>query len=170
MDLFELNEKGEITILPEAREIPELKILIDRDTSKDKKRFTKEIQYIWHLYNSKSPYEAYGVTPQREQMIIKDFIKESKWTADADIKAFCIRYQSFLDSPAKRLLKASRAAVDEIATFLGSKECDIDTKAKLMEKVPKIIEGLDKCEERVKKEITTTEKLRGGGAAKGRER
>lgn len=170
MDLFDLNEKGEVIIRTEAREVPELKALIDRDPSKDKKRFNKEIQYIWHLCNSKSPYEAYGDTKQREETIIKDFIKEPKWEADELIKAFCIRYQSFLDSPAKRLLKASRKAVDEIAAFIGSKECDIDTKAKLMEKVPKIIEGLDKCEERVKKEITTTEKLRGGGAAKGRER
>lgn len=170
MDLFELNPKGEVLIKSEAREIPELKVIVDRDKTKDKAQLNKEIQYIWHLCNSRSPYEAYGETKEREITIINDFIKDSKWVPDTNLLKLRDKYLSLLDSPSKRLLKASRKAVDEIASYIGDPETDVDSKAKLLEKVPKIIEGLDKCEERVKKEITTTEKLRGGGSAKHRER
>lgn len=165
-DFFNISETGIITIRPEAKQIPEIKALIEKYKPDTLEKIT---QYIWHMTSTKSPYEGYP-NDKREQQVIRDYIKDTSWQPDAQTKAVVTLYSSVIDSPAKRLLKAARKAVDEIAVYLNNSETDTETKAKLLEKVPKIVEGLDKCEERVKKEIATEEKIRGGGQTFARER
>lgn len=170
MDLFEVTATGHITPKHEAKQVPELAAILTRD----KERLQKELNYIWHLCNPKSPYETYNID-RREEIVIADFIKDHKWRPDQQLIALRDRYLEMLDSPAKRLLKACRKATEEITTFLNSEsqttdDRRVELKSKMMEKVAKIIEALDKAEDRVKKEITNEEKIRGGGTASKRER
>ena len=78
MDLFEVTLKGEIVPSIQSKEIPELKAVLD----KGKSISHKEIQYLWHLCNSKSPYEAYGETSHREEVVRRDFINIKGWEPD----------------------------------------------------------------------------------------
>lgn len=167
-DIFFIDDKGIVNLRKESLAIPEIKSYIDSRT-KNKDIIEKEVQYIWHSISTKSPYEGYS-QDRREKQIIRDFIKDGSWKPDVHVQALLNLYKNLSDSPAKRLLNAARTAVDELATYIANPETDTEVKAKLMEKIPKIVEGLDKCEERVKKEIATEEKIRGGGSSKLRER
>lgn len=171
MDLFEMGEDGIARIKNESKEVPELKEILKR--TKDKERINREIQYVWHTCNSKSPYESYP-EDRRETLVIEDFIKEKSWKPDTALLALKAKYIEMQDSPSKRLLRACKQTMDRIATYLATQttltEDNLSLTSATMEKIGKIIESHDKVEDRVKKEITTEEKIRGGGMIRSRER
>ena len=57
-DFFEVKEDGTVFIRPEAKKVPEIEALILKHKSSSI-NLTKEVQYIWHVTSSKSPYEGY---------------------------------------------------------------------------------------------------------------
>lgn len=171
MDILNVSHTGIVSIDDTAKEIPEVKAYLA--DNKEKQLLDRELLYLWHSVNSKSAYENYG--NKREEMVVRDFMKDPKWQPSSTLKALKVKYEELLDSPAKRLLKASRKAIEEITSLLNTPselgdDKRTEMKSKMMEKIPKIIEALDKAEERVKKEITSEEKIRGGGNTSKRER
>lgn len=163
-DWFEVDEKGIVHLRNEAKNIPDLKILL-----KDK----EHTQYIWHLCHHKSPYSSYEEI-EREQMVREDYLKGEFPTRDVVLLAD--KYKKTLETTSMRLLRAAKQAALNIAEYLEGEskkdkgEQDIVNVTKVLEKIGKIIESLDKLDERVKKEITNEEKIRGGGEVRSRER
>lgn len=179
MGLFNLKD-NRVIIDPDTLPIPEFKTLWDRDTSKIKEQAYKELAYIYFMTDFKSPYNSYP-EDEREERIKQDFIKDSKWKPDQDIKLAIDRYTEFQESPSMRLLKASKNACKKLEGYFNTVDLDEkDTKGQLVNKatdlsrslkeIGQIVESLNKVEEQVKKEISTSEKIRGGGNVKNRER
>lgn len=169
-NLFELKN-NQVVIQPEAFPIPEFKILWDRDKSKGKDQAYKELCYVYYFTDFKSPYNSYPEA-EREKIIIKDFMRDEKWQPDSTILDAVLKYQKFQDSPSMRMLKASRAAQEKLTKYMETGECDVDVKELMtvLSNIGKSIESVDKVEEKVKKELSSNEKIRGGGNIKSRER
>lgn len=164
-DWFELDNKGIVRLKTEAKGIPEIKELLKlKDTD-------KYWQYIWHLCSHKSPY-ATSEDQEREETVRQDFLKEEP--SELLLKTVD-RYRNSLETTSMRLLRAAKKAALNIAVYLeeSAKQEEMENIKEVvgtLEKIGKIVESLDKLEDRVKKEITNEERLRGGGTVNNRER
>ena len=172
MRILELNNNT-VQINPECLIIPEFKKLWDRDTSKNKSVAIKEITWIYFMGDYKSIYQSYE--PSLRQDIINDDIFEDKgYKPDKPVNDALKRYEEFQMTPSLRLLKSVRKAQEETSNYfdgvdwderdkMGKPVYDITKVTNAMGTISKIVEGLDKLEERIKKEQLTDNKVRAGG-------
>lgn len=170
MGLFTLKNNI-VQIDPDTLAIPEFLVIYNRDKSKTKDLAYKELSYIYFKTDYKSPYQSYPEN-KREDALLKDFIRDSTWKADKAVLEAISKYEEFQQTPSMRLAKAIRKAQDKVTDYLDTGESDLDIKdyVSVIEKAGKMVESSDKVEDKVKKEITAAEKIRGGGAIKSRER
>jgi len=168
MAVFHL-ENNVVKVAPELLNIPEFKVIWDRDKSKDKGVAYKEIFYIYFTTDYKSVYNAYP-EHEREARVIKDFIRDDKWIPDDEIKAACIKYDELQVTPTLRLLQSARTATDKLSQFFLIQDPEHKNYTSNLEKLGRLIESMDKLEEKVKKEQTNSNRVRGGGEARTREK
>ncbi len=168
MSIFNFKS-NKVVIDPDKLVIPEFKAIWDRDKSKDKEQAFKELTYIYMLVDFKSAYQAY---PEdiRESKIIEDFIKDSKWKPDNLISDAAKKYYALQETPTLRMLNSAKLAVEKLSNYFKRSSPEDRSYTANLEKLGKIIESLDKLEERVKKEQAAENRVRGGGSVKDRER
>lgn len=164
-DWFDVDDKGIVRLRNEAKAIPEVKELLKN------KQSDKYWQYIWHLCSHKSPYSAHSEA-ERESKVNEDFLKE---LATQPLSKAVEKYLQSLETTSMRLLRAAKKAALSIAEYLENASTRPDPESigdvvDTLGKIGKIIESLDKLEDKVKKEITNDEKIRGGGLVRSRER
>ena len=164
MRLF-LLEKNKVVPNPSTLLIDSFKELWKRDTSKDKSQALLELAYVYYISDYKSVYLS--VPPEdREQVIIDDLFSDNKyWKADKEVLAAVKKYQELQHVPALRFLDAQRHALEELMKYYKNVDHRRITRpteiSKAMAESAKVLDSLDKIEERVKKEISTKGKLRG---------
>lgn len=168
MSLFTLQEHV-LKIDPDTLVIPEFRVLWERDKSKDKAMAYKELSYVYYYADFKSSYQNY-TEDDRESKVRDDFIRDSKWRADKDVIAAVAKYEEMQVTPTLRLLQAAKVAVDKLAAYFRESEPEDRNYTSNLDKLGKIVESLDKLEEKVKKEQSTQGRIRGGGDVKSRER
>jgi len=170
--LFDIKG-GQIVLNAESLAIPIFNKLWKRDKSKTKDRATKEISYIFFMCDFNSPYMAYPNNKRRE-ILLNDFMKDQKWKEDKDIKGAMDKYLEFQETHTMRLMKAAKGAVDKLTSYFenidflekgenGRPLYNAKDVAINLEKVGSIVESLDKLENKIKKEIKTDSRVRGGG-------
>lgn len=168
MGLFHL-EGNIVQIEPDSLAIPEMRAVWDRDKTRTKEIAYKELSYIYFVIDFKSPYQNIA-DEHREAEVIKDFIKDDKWRPDALVNLAIEKYNYLQETASLRLLKSARGAVEKLTTFFKDKNTDDRNYTSNLEKLGKIIESIDKLEEKVRKDTKSTEKIRGGGEINERER
>ncbi len=165
-DWFEITDTGIVKLKTETKAIPEIKELLK---TKDSDKYW---QYIWHLCAHKSPYASFTEI-EREEKVREDFLKEAP---SKTLLKVVEQYRATLETTSMRLLRASKNAALSLAEYLekAAKEgIEPEERKEVVDtlgKIGKIIESLDKLEEKVKKEISNDDRLRGGGQAGSRER
>jgi|JI10StandDraft_1071094.scaffolds.fasta_scaffold70734_3 hypothetical protein len=168
MSIFQL-ENNVVKISPEVISIPEFKEIWDRDKSKEKGKAYKEIAYVYFMADYKSPYTAYP-PGEREDKIKSDFIRDESWVRDDKVNAAIKKYEELQQTPTLRLLMSAKFAAEKLSEFFRTQDPEHRNYTSNLEKLGKIIESLDKLEERVKKEETNQNRVRGGGNVLARER
>tara|TARA_R110002012_G_scaffold261340_1_gene443214 strand:+ start:11635 stop:12177 length:543 start_codon:yes stop_codon:yes gene_type:complete len=170
--LFDLKG-GQIVLNAESLAIPIFNKIWKRDKTKAKDKANKEIAYIFFMCDFNSPYMAYPGTKRRD-IILSDFMKDPKWEEDKDIKDAMSKYLEFQETHTMRLMKAAKGAADKLAMYFehidfteigenGRPRYNAKDVASNLEKVGSIVESLDKLENKIKKEIKTDSRVRGGG-------
>ena len=172
MALFDIKN-DQIVFSPDSLAIPAFRKIWEGDKSKTKTRATKEISYVYYMCDFNSPYSIYP-EHKRIEVLKSDFIGDPKWKPEGRIADAISKYREFQETHTMRLMRAARSAADQLSCYFE----DIDFKEKddngrpvytakdvavNLEKVGKIVESLDKLEEKIKKEIKTESKIRGGG-------
>ena len=175
MGLFDI--KNDVIILnPDAFVIPEFHEIWEDDKKKGKPKATKILTYIYFLCDFKSPYAVY---PKHERLkkLENDFLKEDYLLAEQPLVKHAIaKYKEFQETPSMRLLESAKVACGKLSDYfetLDFKELDDSGKpvyqakdvAANLKAVGGIIESLNKTEDQVKKEVTASAKIRGGGEA-----
>lgn len=163
-DWFDIDDTGIARIRNEAKSIPEVQILL-----KDKNP-EKYWAYIWNICSYKSPYANYPET-ERGTKVAEDFLKGP---CTPDLAKAVLAYRNSIETPSMRLLRAAKASALSVAKYLedatNSPDADVKEVVDILGKIGKTIESLDKLEEKVQKEITNEDKIRGGGDIRTRER
>lgn len=173
MGLFSLKE-DKVVIDPNTLVIPEFLKIWKSDKSTGKSEAHQILSYVYFYCDFASPYAIYPLH-QRKAMLINDFLKgNEKIIAKAEVEDAIKKYKSFNDTPSMRLLESAQIACDKLADYfetLDFKELDDTGRPVYLAKdvaanlkaVGGIIESLNKTTEQVKKEVTASVKVRGGG-------
>ena len=160
---------------PSSLAMPEFRVLWDRDEDVDKDNAVREISYVVFLCDESlaNPYRAYK-EGDREDVLLKDFIKEKKWKPDKAIQAAIDKFMEATQTTNSRLLKAAKNAAEKLAGYfdmIDFNTLDKDGKPMFSAKelasnlaaVGNIVKSLHSLEEMVKKEQLETNTVRGGG-------
>ena len=172
MALFDLKN-GNIVLNPDSLALPGFREIWKKDKTKGKEKATREISYIYFMCDYNSPYAVYPID-KRKEAIIKDYIKEEDWMETKEIKEAIKRYVDFQETHTMRLMRAAKGASDKLAGYFEAINfMDKDSNGKPihtakdvavnLEKVGNIVDSLDKLETKIKKEVKTESRIRGGG-------
>lgn len=175
MGIFDIkNDK--IVLDPSKLIIPEFKKIWDSDKTKTKEKAEKLLTYIYFLCDYNSPYSIYPLY-ERKERLIQDFLKKDTTSLESKmVKDAIQKYKEFQETPSMKLLESAKIACGKLSdyfTTLDFKEMDDTGRpvyqakdvASNLKAVGGIIESLNKTEDQVKKEITSSTKIRGGGEA-----
>lgn len=168
MKIFDIVN-GHIAPTANSLNVPEFKVIWDRDKSEDKSKAIKELSYVAFLIDEslQNPYRGYNYI-DRVPILKRDFLGSDKAKVDKVITAAIKKYKELSFSTNMRLLKAARAATDKLSEYYEDMASSDITKFKPrdlssnLKDVGGIIKSLDMLEEFVKKEQAES-KVRGGG-------
>jgi hypothetical protein len=172
MSLFDLKN-GNVVLNPDSLVLPGFREIWKKDKTKGKDKATKEISYVFFMCDYNSPYAVYPQHKRRD-VICKDFMQDEKWKETPEVSEAMIRYKEFQETHTMRLMRAAKGAADKLAGYFENIDfLKIDDKGKPvytakdvaynLEKVGSIVDSLDKLETRIKKEVKTESRVRGGG-------
>lgn len=154
MELFQIT-KDKVEPKPAALLIKEFKNIWDQD---DKELALKELAIVYYLADYKSIYLS--VQPEdREQVVIDDlFGQKSKYKITKPVLDAVKRYEELQETQSMRFLKSQRHALEELMKYFNSIDYRKIGRPKevssSMTETSKILESLEKIEERVKREIS----------------
>lgn len=165
---------NKVVVNPQSLNIPEFKVIWDRDKTKYKGSATKEISYIVYLCDESvdNPYRAYNEI-EREQVILKDFM-ESGWVPDEVIKKAIEKFKDLKQTTNSRLLRSAKKAAEKLSEYFDSVDFNVkdvhgkpvfssrDLASNLKE-VAGIVKSLNTLEEMVRREQSESSNIRGGG-------
>jgi len=172
MALFDLKN-GSIVLNPDSLALPGFREIWKKDKTKGKDKATREISYVFFMCDYNSPYAVYPQA-KRKEIVCKDFMKDEKWEETPEVKEAIERYHGFQETHTMRLMRAAKGAADKLAGYFENVDflkTDDNGKpiytakdvAYNLEKVGSIVDSLDKLETRIKKEVKTDARVRGGG-------
>ena len=134
---------------------------------------TEELAFIYFMEDHKSPFSVYG----REQRIIEVknsiFGEKKKWKPSAKVLGGCKKYEKLIETSAVRLLKAARESIVKLEKDFRNIDLHLmddhgkpifhakDLIANLAN-MGKVVDGLTRLEDIVKKEEQASNTNRGG--------
>jgi hypothetical protein len=157
-----------VKINPSSLNIPEFKEIWKRDKSRSKNTAYAELSYVYYVCDYKSEYRNYPYE-DRIDKVFEDHCRNQigeDWKPDAKVKAAMEKYEQMQVTPSLRFLSSVEKQLDGISNFLNGTIADeetIKTIVDSIDKANKIILQLPKLKEAVKKEVSESTKIRGGG-------
>lgn len=163
MKVFELKD-NQVILNPEVINIPQFKVIYDRDKNKNKEQAIKDFAFIYHMSDNNSIYSDFP-RGEKENRIKIDFKIDIDYSKDLEVQEAIKIYKDFIETPKQRLLQAAKNKIDEMAQFMDSTPLNADTAdaiLKLFKDISNTIANFDKLEEAVKKEKeSNNSKVRG---------
>ncbi len=153
MNLFSLVD-NKVIATPEAYLISEFAVLL-----KDKKKGIIDMAYVYFTQDYKSPYSAYQ-EEERGKKVAEDI--SMTWEASKEVKEACIKYTELQDTTSMRLLKSARSAIAKLSTFFENGGPKDRNYVKNLESLGKLIESVDRLEQKVQKEVSVEGKSKAG--------
>jgi len=161
-DLLYVKEGNIVHASPYARTVLEFKDLK-----------TKELAFVYFMVDHRSPYAVYEWEQRVEEVKISIFGLEKKWKPSPKVLAACDKYEKLIETSAVRLLKAAKESIVKLEKYfrfvdlhaMDDRGKPIYTAKDLisnLEKMGKVVDGLTKLEEIVKREEQAANLNRGG--------
>ena len=130
-----------------------------------------ELAYVYYMCDHRSPFSVYDEEKRSEEVIQSVFKKEYK--VSSKLNAACNKYKELTETSAVKLLKAARESVTKLEKYFRDIDLTImDDNGKPifsakdlinnLEKMGKVVEGLTRLEQLVKKEEQVANQNRGG--------
>tara|TARA_R110002020_G_scaffold78287_4_gene196976 strand:+ start:49 stop:564 length:516 start_codon:yes stop_codon:yes gene_type:complete len=134
---------------------------------------TEDLAFVYFMIDHRSPFSVY----EWEQRIIEVknsiFGEKSKWTSSDKVLAACDKYEKLIETSAVRLLKAARESIIKLEKYFRNIDLTlVDDNGRPifhakdlisnLEKMGKVVDGLTRLEEIVKKEEQAANTNRGG--------
>lgn len=168
MSIFSL-ENHAIVIDPGLLPIPEFKVLWDRDKDKNKATAYKELCFVYYMADYKSPYNNIE-EELREDRVREDYIRDAEWKPDIYVQDAIDKYRLLQETPTMRLLESAKVATAKLASYFREASPEDKQYTSNLDRLGKIVESIDKLEQKVKLEQASDVRIRGGGEVRRRER
>ena len=133
----------------------------------------EELAYIYFMIDHKSPFAVYEWEQRQIEVKNSIFGEKKKWIPSAKVKGACDKYEQLIETSAVRLLKAARESIVKLEKYFRDVDLHLlDDRGKPiyhakdlinnLEKMGKVVDGLSRLEEIVKKEEQAANTNRGG--------
>lgn len=134
---------------------------------------TEELGYVYFMVDHRSPFSVYEWAQREIEVKESIFGAKKNWKPSTFVNAACRKYEILIETSAVRLLKAATESVVKLEkyfrtidlTLLDERDKPIYSAKDLignLEKMGKVVEGLSRLEDIVKKEAQTNNTNRGG--------
>lgn len=166
-------QNNKVTISPEALELSPFRKLWERDKTKDKGKALEDISYVYWFADFSSIYSSLSEEDRKEALLVD--VYDSKRKPDALVEEAVAFYKNKQDemSPSLSFLEAAMFAANKIKGFFYSVDFSaVDVNGKPIYDITKVnttlkqigstIDGLDQLRERVKRELQSDSRIRGG--------
>tara|TARA_R100001594_G_scaffold133366_1_gene174039 strand:- start:21 stop:539 length:519 start_codon:yes stop_codon:yes gene_type:complete len=133
---------------------------------------TEELSFVYFMVDHRSPFAIYE-WEQREKEVKNSIFGEKKWSPSPKVSGACDKYNKLIETSAIRLLKAATESVVKLEKYFRTVDLTLlDDNGKPiyhakdlinnLEKMGKVVDGLSRLEEIVKREEQAANTNRGG--------
>ena len=157
-------ENAKLVIKPEALAIKAFKTIWDNDTSDTKYKAIQLLSYIYFMFDPRSDYMYITNDEDRHIKITNDLGFRKNWRITKDMEKAIEVYSQSVQTASSQILETSRKIIDRMNDYLLEVDFDevgIDKISNVTNRLPDIIEKLQKAEKLVVQELEENEKLRG---------
>jgi hypothetical protein len=174
MGLLDLDPAtGEAKLNPDILAIPAFDTIWKADKTKTKAKAMKNITYVYMMADFNSPYAVFPLV-KRKTEVARDILGSEDSKIEKMLLEGIETYKKFQETPSMYLLEKTKTAIYKMADYFetvnfnqmddtGRPVYTAKDVAANLEKIGKIIESYDKVEEKVKKEVKSESRIRGGG-------
>ena len=138
-----------------------------------KKLNTQELAFVYFMIDHKSPFAVYEWKQRLDEIKISIFGEEKKWKPSSKVLAACDKYEELIETSAVKLLKAAKESVVKLEKYFRDIDLTLtdDNGRPIfhakdlinnLEKMGKVVDGLTRLEDIVKKEEQAANTNRGG--------
>ncbi len=162
----------EFKIADEALLIRPIRVLFEKDKSKKKEDFWRQISYLWFMCDPRSTYMYLTDSSAREKEIkIQEGLGES-WEPSEDLKEAMDIYRKQVITTSAVLLEGMRKGIDKLTEFFknfninevdknGRPIYQVSTMTSALKQVPELAKALSDAEKALAKDFATDDKARG---------
>lgn len=134
---------------------------------------SKELSFVYFMVDHRSPFAVYEWEQRNIEVKNSIFGEKNKWTPSAKVLGACDRYEKLIETSAVRLLKAAKESVVKLEKYFRDIDLTlVDDNGRPifhakdlinnLEKMGKVVDGLTRLEDIVKKEEQASNTNRGG--------
>jgi len=157
----------EFKVADEAFLIRPIRELFEKDKSKKKEEFWRQISYLWFMCDPRSTYQYLVDEEARAKEIkIQEGLGED-WQPSELLKDAMAIYRKHTITTAALLLEGMRKGIDKLSTFLGETSFSEKTVASMtsaLKQIPELSKALVEAEHSLAKDFATDDKARGNAS------
>ncbi len=138
-----------------------------------KKLKVEELAFVYFMIDHRSPFAVYDWEQRLNEVKNSIFEKESKFKISPQVYKACTKYEKLIETSAVKLLKAANESVVKLEKYFRDVDLTlVDDNGRPifhakdlinnLEKMGKVVDGLTRLEEIVKKEEQASNTNRGG--------
>jgi len=162
----------EFKIADEALLVRPIREMFQKDKSKKKEEFWKQISYLWFMCDPRSTY-MYLVSPEErsKEIRIQEGLGED-WEPSELLKEAMEIYRAHTTTTASILLESMRKGVEQLRKFFSEFDLfavdkndrpiyQVSTMTAALKQVPELAKALSEAEKELAKDFATDDKARG---------
>lgn len=157
----------EFKIADEALLVKPIRELFQKDKSKKKEEFWKQISYLWFMCDPRSSYMYIVNEDERAKEIkIQEGLGED-WNPPELLRDAMTIYRKHTITSAAILLEGMRKGIDKLSAFLGETTFSEKTVAAMtnaLKQIPELSKALVEAEKSLAKDFETDDKARGNAS------
>ena len=154
----------EFKIADEALLVRPIRELFQKDKSKKKDEFWKQISYLWFMCDPRSSYQYLTDAEERAKEIKKQEGLGEGWEPSDLLKEAMDIYRTMTITTAAILLEGMRKGIDKLSNFLSNTDLTDQTGASMtsaLRQIPELARALVEAEKSLAKDFDTDDKARG---------
>ena len=133
----------------------------------------EELSYVYFMIDHRSPFAVYEWNKREIEVKISIFGEKSKWKPSFKAKKACEKYEKLIETSAVKLLKAAKESIVKLEKYFRDIDLTlVDDNGRPifhakdlinnLEKMGRVVDGLTRLEDIVKKEEQAANTNRGG--------
>lgn len=154
----------EFKVADEAFLVRPIRELFQKDKSKRKEEFWRQISYMWFMCDPRSSYQYLTDPIERSVEIKKQEGLGADWEPSDPLKEAMDIYRKQTITTSAILLEGMRKGIDKLSSFLSTTEFTDKTVASMtsaLRQIPELAKALSEAEKSLAKDFDTDDKARG---------